>query len=127
MDVCLMEWQLYISFGFSTCCVVLVLCFLYAVPCGGSSIELTTSGSGPVGPGSEGRHSTPSDDVVSALFVQIWLLPVEEFHLRYEVSSLLIAHILGQNILSHIFQHVGKLRFHVCGHQMIICQYLIDR
>src|SRR3954465_4164719 len=38
------------------CCVVLVLCFLYAVPCGGSSIELTTSGSGPVGPGSEGRH-----------------------------------------------------------------------
>src|SRR5881628_518315 len=40
-----------------TCCVVLVLCFLYAVPCGGSSIELTTSGSGPVGPGSAGRHS----------------------------------------------------------------------
>src|SRR3954463_8523556 len=39
-----------------TCCVVLVLCFLYAVPCGGSSIELATSGSGPVGPGSEGRH-----------------------------------------------------------------------
>src|SRR5436189_4868543 len=40
-----------------TCCVVLVLCFLYAVPCGGSSIELTTSGSGPVGPGSAGRHT----------------------------------------------------------------------
>ena len=44
-----------------TCCVVLVLCFLYAVPCGGSSIELATSGSGHVGPGSEGRHN--NDDI----------------------------------------------------------------
>src|SRR3954466_3124106 len=46
----------YFVWGLVTCCVVLVLCFLYAVPCGGSSIELATSGSGPVGPGFAGRH-----------------------------------------------------------------------